>query len=268
MAVSVETHASLADAARAVGSGATYLGGGTLVMRAVNAGALQGAIVRATDPALRAIQAGGEGVRIGAGATMAEILASRDLDFLHPVARAVGGPQVRAMASVGGNLFAPHPYGDFAAALIALGARALLAQGGTRAVEDLVRDRQTGGGRPPLVAAIEVARPRDPRAFGWLKVARVKPKGVSVLSIAAHLPREGGRIRGARVAFGAMGPTPLRAPGPERALEGQALDAATIARAAQAAAEGLDPPSDALASAWYRREVAGVHLRRLLESMA
>ena len=43
------------------------------------------------------------------------------------------------------------------------------------------------------------------------KVARAKPKGVSVLSIAAHVPAAGGRISGARVAYGAMAPTPIRA---------------------------------------------------------
>ena len=37
--------------------------------------------------------------------------------------------------------------------------------------------------------------------------------------------------------------------------------------AATIVTDGLDPPTDALASAWYRREVAGVHLRRLLEGM-
>ena len=61
---------------------------------------------------------------------------------------------------------------------------------------------------------------------------------------------------------------PLQATAVERVLEGQSLDAATIARAAQVAVEGLDPPTDALATAWYRREVAGVHLKRLLERMA
>jgi CO/xanthine dehydrogenase FAD-binding subunit len=169
------------------------------------------------------------------------------------------------MGTIGGNLFAPHPYGDFAVALIALGASAVLAgQGGARRVEELVRERGRVSG---LVVAVEVPRPRNPREFGFLKVSRVKPKGVSVLSVAALLPRDGGRIRGARVAWGAMGPHPLRGSGAERALEGNALDAATIERAARSAAEGLDPPTDALASAWYRREVAGVHLRRLLERM-
>ena len=119
-----------------------------------------------------------------------------------------------------------------------------------------------------LVASIQVPRPQAPADFGFLKASRIKPKGVSVLSIAAYLPRQGGRIRGARVAFGAMGPMPLQASAVERVLDGQSLDAATIARAAQVAVEGLDPPTDALATAWYRREVAGVHLKRLLERMA
>jgi CO/xanthine dehydrogenase FAD-binding subunit len=264
MAVTVETHATLAEAARALGSGATYLGGGTGVMRLVNAGAIQGRIVRATDPALHALALSGPTIRLGAGVTMAQIAAERELDFLHPVARTVGGPAVRTMATIGGNLFAPHPYGDFAAALIALGAKAVTVEGGARPVEDLVRDRA----RPGLVAAVEFARPRDARAFGWRKVSRVKPKGVSVMSIAAYLPREGGRLRGVRVAFGAMGAHPIRASAVERVLEGQALDPSTLDRAAQVASEGLDPPTDALASAWYRREVAGVHLRRLLEGMA
>jgi CO/xanthine dehydrogenase FAD-binding subunit len=90
---------------------------------------------------------------------------------------------------------------------------------------------------------------------------------VSLLSIAAHLPRDGGRLRGVRVAYGAMGPAPLRAAGVERTLEGATLDPATIARAVQAAAEGLSPPTDALATGWYRAQVVGVHLKRLLERM-
>lgn len=261
----VETYPTLAEAARALSQGAAYLGGGTVVMREVNAGTAPARIVRTTDAALREVRASGDTITLGAGVTMTQVLASRELEPLHAVARQIGGPQVRNMATVGGNLFAPHPYGDFAVALLALGARVVMAQGGAaRPLEDLLRDRARA---PGLVAAIEVTRPRDLRAFGFLKVSRVKPKGVSVLSVAALLPREGGTIRGARIAWGAMGPGPLRGTGAERALEGQRLDAAAIARAAAQAAEGLDPPTDAIASAWYRREVAGVHLKRLLERM-
>lgn len=257
----VETYATLAEAARAM-SGAAYMGGGTIVMREVNAGTAPPRIVRTTDPALAEIRLSGDTVTLGAGVTMAQVLGQRDLAFLHPVARLIGGPQVRNMGTVGGNLFAAHPYGDFAVALIALGARAHLVGQGARTIEDLMRDRS----RPPLVASVEFTRPRQ-GTFGFHKVSRVKPKGVSVMSIAALIPRDGGRMRGVRVAFGAMGPTPMRGSGAERALEGQAFNAATLARAAAQAAEGLDPPTDALAASWYRREVAGVHLRRLLERM-
>ncbi|WP_270936834.1 FAD binding domain-containing protein [Falsiroseomonas oryzae] len=263
MAVTVESHATLGEAARALGSGATYLGGGTIVMRDLNAGLVQGRVVRSTDPALTQIRPMGDGIEIGAGVTMAAIAAHPDLGFLHPVVRAVGGPQVRNMATIGGNLFAAHPYGDLAGALLALGARVTIAGGMQRPVEDVLRDRARVG----LVAAIQVPRPRDARAFGFRKVSRVKPKGVSLMSFAALLPREGGRLRGVRIACVGLGPAPLRSPAAERALEGGTLDAATIARAAQLVTDGLDPPTDALASAWYRREVAGVHLRRLLEGM-
>ena len=116
--------------------------------------------------------------------------------------------------------------------------------------------------------SVSLPRPASAEAFRYSKVARVKPKGASVLTIAAHIPLSGGRVAGARIAFGSMGATPLRAKSAERALEGRALDAATIAAAAAAALEGLAPVDDALASAWYRREVAGVHLRRLLSGEA
>jgi xanthine dehydrogenase small subunit len=85
-----------------------------------------------------------------------------------------------------------------------------------------------------------------------------------VLSIAASVPAVGGRISGARIAYGAMSPTAIRAKAAERALEGRTLDEAGVAAAVVAAAEGTSPATDAIASAWYRREVVGVHLRRLL----
>jgi CO/xanthine dehydrogenase FAD-binding subunit len=264
MTVTVETHATVSDAQRALGSDAVYLGGGTIVMRGVNGGTLRGRVVRCVDPTLRRIGPAGNALEIGAGVTMAALLARAEAAFLHPVARAVGGPQVRNMATIGGNLFARAPYGDFACALLALGARAVMAGGTQRPVDDVLRD----GARAGLVAAVTVPRPKDPRAFAYLKVSRVKPKGVSVMSIAALLPRDSGRLRGVRVAYLGFGPGPVRAAAVERVLEGATLDAPTLARAAQVAAEGLEASTDALATAWYRREVAGVHLRRLLERMA
>ncbi|MEO1089793.1 MAG: FAD binding domain-containing protein [Pseudomonadota bacterium] len=260
---SVETHPTLAEAARALSSGGAYLGGGTIVMRDINVGIAPERIIRSTDPALTRFTVAGDTLSLGAGVTMTRLLAQPELAFLHPVARGVGGPQVRNMATVGGNLFSHHPYGDLTVALLALDARVTMAgHGGARPLEDVLRDRTQAG----LVASVEVNRPRD-GTFGFVKVSRVKPKGVAVLTVAALLPRESGRVRGARVTWGGMAPSPLRGSSVERVLEGQTLDAGTARRAVEVAAEGLDPPTDALATSWYRREVAGVHLGRLLAAL-
>ena len=102
---------------------ARLLGGGTLLVRRVNEGDVSiGTYVRLLAPELEQIEVGDEVVQLGAGVTMSRIANTPALDFLAPVARSIGGPAVRAAATVGGNLFAPSPYGDFGVALLALGA--------------------------------------------------------------------------------------------------------------------------------------------------
>lgn len=269
MVISVRTCATIAEAVGLLSGdrSARLIAGGTLVMRDVNEGRItDGTLVRITDPAFSRIQTGGSRIELGAGVTMAAVLVSRDLDFLHPAARAIGGPAVRNAATVGGNLFAEAPYGDFAVALLALDTQVTVqaGYGGGRAMplEEFLAGRDRGG--QGLVTAVQFARPASPGDFRFRKACRVRPKGISVLSIAAHLPNSGGRVAGARVAYGAMAPTPIRAKGVERALEGRPLDTAAVGAAQQAAAQGTRPATDAIASEWYRREVLPVHLGRLL----
>jgi CO/xanthine dehydrogenase FAD-binding subunit len=268
MAVTVKTFASASEAAGALSSdrSARYLGGGTLVMRALNEGDVAiSTVVRAQDQALTRIDASGPRITLGAGVTFARILAERDLGFLHAPARSIGGPAVRNMGTVGGNLFAPTPYGDFTVALLALDAT-IAVQGGFGArdvpIEEFLQARERQAGT--LVLSVSCTRPASAEAFRYRKIARIKPKGGSVITLAAHLPISGGRIVGARIALGSMAPTQIRARAAERALEGRSLDAATISAAASAATEGTSPTDNALGSAWYRREIVGVHLRRLL----
>lgn len=268
MPLTVRTFPTAGEAAAALSAdhGARYLGGGTLVMRALNEGDVAiSSVVRATDRALQRIDHAGSRIVLGAGVTFARILAERELAFLHPPARSIGGPAVRNMGTVGGNLFAPPPFGDFTVALLALDA-AVSFQGGFGPrdvpIEEFLqsRDRQAGA----LVLSVSLQRPPSPEAFRYRKVARIKPKGGSVITLAALLPASGGRVAGTRIALGSMAATAIRARAAERALEGRTLDAETIRAAAAAAAEGTSPADNALASAWYRREVVGVHLRRLL----
>jgi xanthine dehydrogenase small subunit len=268
MPVDVRTCATMAEAAGilSVDRSARLLAGGTIVMRDVNEGRMtEGVIIRITDPAFSGINASGPRAELGAGVTMAAVLGSRELAFLHSAARAIGGPAVRTMATIGGNLFAETPYGDFAVALLALDATVNLQSGygapRPMPLEEFLAARAHG--RPGLVVSVSFQKPASADAFRFRKVSRVRPKGISVMSIAAHLPG-GGRIANARVAYGAMAATPIRARGVERALEGKTLDAAAIAAAKAAAADGISPATDAIASEWYRREVLPVHLGRLL----
>jgi len=268
MSVTVKTYSSSGEAAAALLADRTarYLGGGTLVMRALNEGDISIAtIVRANDAALTRIDASGPRVSIGAGVTFARILAERDLAFLHAPARSIGGPAVRNMGTVGGNLFAPSPYGDFTVALLALDA-VVSVQGSFGArdvgIEEFLQSRERQSGT--LVLSVSCQKPLRADAFHYRKIARIKPKGGSVITLAAHLPVSSGRVLGARVALGSMAPTQIRAKAAERALEGRPLDASTVAAAASAAVEGTSPADTALGSAWYRREIVGVHLRRLL----
>src|SRR5258708_15539748 len=123
MPVTVKTFATSGEAAAALSSerDARYLGGGTLVMRALNEGDLSvSTVVRATDRGLTQLDIASFRITIGAGVTFARVLAERELGFLHPVAGSIGGPAVRNMGPIGGNLFAPTPLRDFSVAMRAL----------------------------------------------------------------------------------------------------------------------------------------------------
>ncbi|MCY0093691.1 FAD binding domain-containing protein [Hoeflea ulvae] len=243
--------------------GARYLGGGTLVVRAVNEGDIAtSAYVRTNDPAMSGIDVSDGRVRIGASVTMAAIARCEDLGMIRPAAKAVGGPAIRNMATVGGNLFAAAPYGDFAVALLALDATVHCA-GGDMDIDGFLasRDDLTERG---IVIAVSFKIP-EAGSFRFLKVSRVKPKGVSVLSLAAVIDTgANGNVSAARIALGCMADRPMRAVSAEKALSGAKLTKDGITEAVSVIGSGTEPLTDAIASAWYRSEVLPVHFGRLL----
>lgn len=262
MPLSLQTFATVEEASVALrAAGTRYLGGGTLCVRAANEGDLSfGTFVRSTEKSLREIRMAEGVVSIGASVTMAEIARHEKLSPIANAARAVGGPAVRNMATVAGNLFAPSPYGDFAVALLALDA-AVTIEGREMPLDAFLPNRDAASG---IVTGVRFGL-RGAENFRFLKVSRVKPKGVSVLSIAAVVELAAdGTVAYARLALGCMADRPIRAKGAEEALIGKPLTAVGVAGAIERAGEGIDPPTDPVASAWYRREVLPVHLRRLL----
>ncbi|MDX8453794.1 FAD binding domain-containing protein [Mesorhizobium sp. VK9D] len=262
MSLALQTFSTVKDANAALqAAGTRYLGGGTLVVRAANEGDVSvSGLVRVTDPGLSQIAVSGGKVRLGASVTMAAIARHPELDALAPAARAVGGPAIRNMATVGGNLFAPAPYGDFAVALLALDAT-VVTEAGEMPIQTFLDGRDTSR---VIVTAVGFSLPKA-ESFRFLKVSRVKPKGISVLSIAALLQRTAdGTVTSARIALGCMADRPMRAKAAEKALLGCKLTPNEIAPALAAASEGIAPITDPIASAWYRAEVLPVHLGRLL----
>ena len=264
MALTLQTYPSAAAAGAALSAdGASrYLGGGTLVVRDANDGDVSfSTYVRTIDPALTAISVEGGRATLGASVTMAGIIADARLACLAKAAQAVGGPAIRNMATVGGNLYAPAPYGDIGVALLALDATVTI--GGERLPLGLFfRDRDTVHARS-ILTAIDFALPAD-GALRFIKVSRVKPKGVSVVTIAALIEEQDGAIASARVAYGCMADRPIRAPNVEAALIGKPRTAEGIRDALAVVTDGTDPVTDAVASAWYRAQVLPVHLGRLL----
>jgi CO/xanthine dehydrogenase FAD-binding subunit len=264
MPLSLQTFptADAAGAALAADAASRYLGGGTLVVRNANEGDLSfSTYVRATDPALTAITITGNRAVLGASVTMGRIIADPRLDCLSKAAHSVGGPAIRNMASVGGNLYAPAPYGDLGVALLALDAHVQIA-GASIPLADFLSGRDAVYSRSVL-KSVSFDVPAS-GALRFIKATRVRPKGVSIVSIAALLNESGGRIDSARVAYGCMADRPMRAPHVEAALIGKPRTADGIAGALAIAADGTEPITDAIASAWYRSQVLPVHLGRLL----
>jgi carbon-monoxide dehydrogenase medium subunit len=91
---------------------------------------------------------------------------------------------------------------------------------------------------------------------------------IAVVGVGVALTLAGDRIDRARVALGAVAPTPVRARQVEAALEGQALSDEVIARAAEAAAGECSPISDIRGSAEFRRHIVRVTTERMLKEAA
>ncbi len=259
MPLALKTYPTLAAAGSALAdAGARYIGGGTLVVRAANEGDVSlSTFVRSTDPSLSAVKVEGGRATIGASVTMSAIARHPGLSAIAKAARAVGGPAIRNMATVGGNLFAAAPYGDFAVALLALDAT-VHTTAGDLGIEEFLAGRD---GR--IVAGVSFAVP-PAENFRFVKVSRVKPKGVAVLSIATVIETDAGKVKSARIALGCMADRPIRARSAEKALAGATLGEEDVAPAVAVIGEGVEPITDAIASAWYRAEVLPVHFRRLL----
>ncbi|RAP41283.1 xanthine dehydrogenase small subunit, partial [Rhodovulum viride] len=206
-------------------------------------------------------------IRIGAGVTIARLLdLMRDP---HPhLARMLtrfGSAQVRAAATLGGNIANGSPIGDSPPALIALGATLHLRKGDRRRampLEDFFLDYRKQDRAPgEFVEAVTV--PRQPDTLRCYKLSKRRDQDISAVLGCFNLTLRDGRIESARIAFGGMAGIPKRARAVEAALTGQPFAQATLEAALPAFAADFQPMSDMRASARYRLRAAENMLLRL-----
>ena len=118
-----------------------------------------------------------------------------------------------------------------------------------------------------LVEIVIPAPPKAPRgraAWSFQKVGRLQSDIAVVNAAAGIVLDQHGSCAWARIALGAVAPTPLRARRAEALLVGHAFDRAAIEAAATRAAQEAKPVSDVRASADYRREMSRVLVARAL----
>jgi xanthine dehydrogenase small subunit len=219
---------------------------------------------------LRGVSVSQTEVRIGATTTLAELHAA--IAPLHPdfaeLIRRYGSAQVRAAATVGGNIANGSPIGDSPPALIALNATLHLRRGAERRAIPLEsffldygkQDRQPG----EFVEAVSF--PRQPDRLRCYKISKRFDQDISALCGCVNIRVDGGSVVEARIAFGGMAGIPKRALAVEADLLGQPWTRATVEAALPAFAEDFQPIGDMRASADYRlRTAQNLLLRYWLE---
>jgi carbon-monoxide dehydrogenase medium subunit len=222
-------------------------------------------------PELRGIEADGDGFRIGAAATGAEIGAHDALRAAWPgvveATELIGSTQIQGRASLGGNLCNASPAADSVPALIAAGAECTVAgPAGRRRVP--VEEIVTGPGTTSLAPAeivVDFRLPAAPPRSGdaYLRLIPRSEMDIAVVGAGVALSlAESGVCVACRVAIGAVAPRPLRVDAAAETLIGRSVDAEALEALGAAASAAADPIDDMRGTAAYRIRVTGVLARR------
>ena len=235
-------------------------------------------LVDITRLGLAYVRGNSRGCAIGATTTMAALEHSSVIrtlagGILAKAASTCGSIQNRNMATAGGNLANASPAADTAAVLLVLDAQIVVANS-RRKRKIALAEFCAGPHRTVLQGELleEIIIPALPGGgrLGWSfqKLGRTETD-ISLVNVAAGLQADAhGRIKWARIALGAVGPTPLRARNAEDLLLGNTCDEDLLTRAGQEVMREVNPISDTRASSEYRREMSGVLARRALRECA
>ncbi len=268
-----EVHASL----REFGTDAKLISGGTALVimmkqRLVRPSCL---VSLRSVRGLNGIEVKDGGLSIGGLATHREVetssLVRRRLPVLSETYHHVATIRVRNTASMGGGLAHADPNQDPPPTLIALGATVkATSANGSRVIplDEFFTDYYETVLNPDEIIT-EVFVPKLPPNSGsaYLKFLPRTADDYATVSAAAVLTLDKSKktISDVRIALGSVGTTPIRAKDAEALLRGQPVKPEAFREAAEKAKEAVDPVTDFRGSAGYKKEMAGVFVRRALE---
>jgi len=211
-----------------------------------------------------------DGLRIGAMAKLAQVVDSDIVKNNYPAlwqsACVNGTPQTRNKATVVGNVLRASPAGDCCAAVLALGGTVVL-QGAAGKREVDIDNFWTGyrqTARQPFEFAVEFKIPAKVGKSAFKRMTR-SDQDLSKLNAAAGLDMAGNVCQGARLAMGCVAPTLVRMKKAEEVIKGKEITDAVLKEVEEAVKAEVTPIDDVRSSAWYRKEVSGVLLKRTIE---
>lgn len=248
--------------------GGKFLAGGHSLIPVMNLRlADPGALVDIGRLDMKGISTSSSGVTIGALTTHAMVAASGDVPTaLSEAAGKIGDPQVRNRGTVGGNIAHADPASDLPTVLLALKAT-INTNGRSIPADDFFVDLFTTAlDEGEIITSVSVASEGANTGSAYAKLVNPASR-YAMVGAAAQVTVQNGVCTAASVAVGGLTPKATRARSVEAALVGQPLNSDTLAAAAAAVTNDLDPDDilgDIHASAEYRQQMAPVFVRRAL----
>lgn len=179
--------------------------------------------------------------------------------LLKMAADKLGSPQIRNLATIGGNLCNASPAGDLCLALTCLEAK-LIIKSRENKRETGIKDFFKGPGstslnKKEILTSILVPVTKENWKWNYQKLGKRKGVECAVISLAVGLQLNGNICQAVRIALGAVAPTPVRASTAELEMINKPLSPELIEGAATTASQQCNPISDIRGSAEYRKEM-------------
>lgn len=215
-----------------------------------------------------------QGLTLGAAVPCYRMYDDKALSKSYPglidAASLIGGVQIQGRASMGGNLCNASPAADSIPALIVHSAICTIAgPNGRRQMpveEFCIAPGRTALQNGEFLVALQIPAPKAGFGAAYLRFIPRNEMDIAVVGagVSVQLDESRTKIVAARIALGAVAPTPLFVAAAGEALIGKAISDAAIDEAARLAQAAATPITDMRGTAEYRKHLSAVLTRRAL----